>query len=53
MAWYGKYKNDETQKQKIVREVKKTLKKKKKYDGGNLEAIKASGEDDEIIINND
>ncbi len=51
MAWYGKNNDEETQEQKIVREVKKALKKKEDYDGGNLKAIKASGEDDEVTIN--
>ena len=32
MAWYGKNDDEETQEQKIVRQVKKELKKKKEYD---------------------
>jgi hypothetical protein len=45
MPWYGKYDDDETEEQKIVRKVKKAM-KKEDYDGGNLKAIKASEEDD-------
>ena len=53
MSWYGKNDEEETQEQKIVREVKKALKKKEEYDGGNLRVIKASGEDEEVTTDND
>jgi|JFJP01.1.fsa_nt_gi hypothetical protein len=40
MGWYGKYEDDETQEQKIVHEIKKSLKKTEEYNGGNLNVIK-------------
>jgi len=44
MGWYGKNEEEETQEQRIVREVKKVI-KEKEYDGGNLKVIKESGDD--------
>ena len=48
--YYGKGFNDgedETSDQKLIKRIEKALKEKEDYDGGNLRAIKAAGEESE------
>ena len=40
MGWYGKYEED-SPKEKLIKEIEKSLEKKEEYDGGNIRAIKS------------
>ena len=42
MAYYGKYEDEDSYEEELIKKIKKAVRKKKEYDGGNIRVIKAS-----------
>lgn len=44
MSYYGKYEDEDSYEEELIRKVKKAVRKKKEYSGGNIRVIKAAQE---------